>query len=306
MQVSIILCTYNRCQLLRHALDSLAASDVSDLIQWEVLVIDNNSNDATREVTQEFCDRYQGHFRYIFESRQGKSFALNAGVRAADGDILAFVDDDATVEPSWLKNLTAALLDGDWCGVGGRILLEWPSTLPPWVSTEGPRSRHCFPGFDQGNQSKALVGPPFGANMAFRRYVFEKYGEFRTDLGPSAIPGIPRPGEDTEFARRLISAGERLRYEPTAVVHHPVPEDRINKNYFLSWWYDNGRTNAREYPIELFRESTGIAAWTFRWMRAFKPQERFYCKLVLWEKAGKLSEHYRLWSRSLGKKNKLR
>src|SRR5579863_9995619 len=109
MTVTIILCTYNRCQRLARALDSVASSTVSDSVKWEVLVVDNNSTDQTREVAEEFSRSHPGHFRYCFEPKQGKSHALNAGIREARGDILAFLDDDVTVGPTWLQDLTAPL-----------------------------------------------------------------------------------------------------------------------------------------------------------------------------------------------------
>src|SRR5690349_7477494 len=95
---------------------------LSESVEWEVLVVDNNSSDQTREVVDEFCRRYPGRFRYLFESRPGKSCALNAGVREARGAVVAFMDDDVTVEPTWLQELTAALHNGQWAGAGGRIL----------------------------------------------------------------------------------------------------------------------------------------------------------------------------------------
>ena len=105
MKITVILCTYNRCQSLVRALDSLAASILSETIEWEVLVVDNNSSDQTKAIVEDFCRQYPGRFRYLFEPQQGKSYALNAGIREARGDILAFVDDDVTVEPMWLQNL---------------------------------------------------------------------------------------------------------------------------------------------------------------------------------------------------------
>jgi len=290
MKITVILCTCNRSQYLAKALDNLASSSLPDSVGWEVLLVDNNSNDRTREVAEGFCCRYPNRFRYLFEPHPGKSHALNAGIREARGDVLVFTDDDATVETAWLRNLTGALHNDEWAGAGGRILLHWPSSIPPWLSIEGPYSRHCFPAFDQGNEAKELIGPPFGANMAIRKVMFEKYGVFRTDLGPSPTREIPRPGEDTEFGRRLIWAGERLRYEPSAVVHHPVAEDLINKRQFLEWWFDNGRANAREFQIRPWREFFSLAAWTLRWMAAFEPRVRFYRKLVVWEKVGRLVE----------------
>src|SRR5579872_5616053 len=197
MKITVILCTYNRCQNLPTALESVAASVLPRSVDWEVLVVDNNSKDETREVVEEFCRRYPDRFRYLFEPQQGLSRARNAGVREARGDVLAFVDDDVMVEPAWLQNLTASLSDDRWAGAGGRIVLQWPSPIPKWLTTDGPYARHGFPGFDQGPIAKELDGPPFGTNMAFRRTMFEKYGYFRTDLGRCANGMMS--SEDTEF-----------------------------------------------------------------------------------------------------------
>jgi glycosyltransferase involved in cell wall biosynthesis len=300
MNITVILCTCNRAGSLSKALESMASSELPNSIEWEVLVVDNNSSDGTREVAEGFCRRYPGHFRYLFEPQQGKSYALNAGIREARGEVLAFLDDDVTVEPTWLGNLTAALYDDKWAGAGGRIILQWPSSLPPWLSIEGPHARFPFPAFNQGHEAKQLMGPPFGTNMAFRKEMFEKYGVFRTDLGPSPNHEIPRPSEDTEFGRRLVAGGERLRYEPSAIVYHPVTEERINKEYFLKWSFDLGRANIRTLgidpgtkwfvggiPLYLIR---GLAAWTARWMVAFEPSRRFSRKVTAWEKAGEIVE----------------
>jgi glycosyltransferase involved in cell wall biosynthesis len=319
MNVTVILCTYNRCRELANALNSVAASTLPAGVEWEVLVVDNNSDQA-REVVENFRIRYPGRFRYLLEPRPGKSHALNAGIRASESEVLAFLDDDVTVEPTWLQNLTASLHGEEWAGAGGRIVLEWPSSLPGWLSVEGPFARHVFPGFDQGPEAKELAEPPFGTNMAFRKEVFEKYGGFRTDMGPSpgnqihSVWGMgptvkaivldfvlkrglasllppPRPNEDTEFGRRLIAAGERLRYEPSAVVYHSVPQNRIQKKYFLAWWFDKGRADTREFKIRPVRLLFSLTAWTLRWMVAVEPRVRFFRKMVVWDKAGAAVEY---------------
>jgi glycosyltransferase involved in cell wall biosynthesis len=287
-KLSVILCTYNRCNSLAKALDSIANSSLPETTAWEVLVVDNNSVDRTREVIEDFCQRHPGRFRYVFEARQGKSHALNTGIKEGQGHILAFMDDDVTVEPSWLANLTSPLLNGEWAGAGGRIVLQWPDSVPNWFATDGPLERHAFPGFDQGDEPKELVGPPFGTNMAYRREVFERHGGFRTDLGPN--PKNEIRGEDTEFGRRVIAAGERLRYEPSAIVHHPVPENRIDKQFLLKWRYAFGRGDARESPVQPGRIFGRLVAYTLRWMVTFEPRLRFHYKIIVWENAGKLTE----------------
>src|ERR1700693_4778740 len=111
MKISVILCTYNRSQSLAKALESVAASQMPTSLEWQVLIVDNNSQDQTREVAEAFCGRDPSHFHYLFEPQQGKSYALNRGICEAEGDVLAFMDDDVTVEPNWLCELTKPLLD---------------------------------------------------------------------------------------------------------------------------------------------------------------------------------------------------
>jgi len=303
MNVTVILCTYNRCQSLAKALASAVTLRVPETVEWEVLVVDNNSRDQTCEVVRGFCDRYPGRFRYLFEPQPGKSYALNSGIREARGTVLAFMDDDVTVEPSWLANLTAPLHSEEWAGAGGRILPEMKLSPPRWLSLKGPRGRYILAPlalFDVGEEAGQLAEPPFGTNMAFRKEMFEKHGGFRTDLGPR--PGSEIRNEDTEFGARLLAAGERIRYEPSAVVYHSVPEDRVQKKYYLHWWFDKGRADIRQFgiprdarcvlgvPLYLFRR---VVVWTLRWMVNLNQARRFHSKLAVWAKAGEIVECYR-------------
>ena len=176
----MILCTYNRRQSLAKTLESLTASALPGWIGWEVLVVDNNSSDQTRETAEDFCRRYPGRFRYLFEPQQGKSYALNTGIREARGEVLAFTDDDVTIEPTWLQNLTACLNDGQWAGAGGRTLLAQSFSPPRWLNLKDPHNLVILAAFfDGGPQPRELREAPFGANMAFRKEMFEKYGLFR-------------------------------------------------------------------------------------------------------------------------------
>ena len=302
MKITVILCTYNRSQNLEKALSSVSASKVPGSVIWEVLVVDNNSSDRTREVIEDFCCRYPGRFRYIFEPKQGKSHALNIGIREARGDILAFMDDDVIVEPSWLQNLTAPLHNGRWAGSGGRILPHWTCSAPNWLPSTGWYVAGPLALFDQGDEFGQLTEAPFGTNMAFQRDMFNKYGGFRTDLGP--CPGSEIRNEDTEFGRRLLTAEEKLCYEPSAVVYHLVPENRVQKKYYLTWWFDKARSDIREMgvlpdkwlidgvPLYLLRR---LARWTLRWLVALDPRLRFECKLKVWLNAGLIVECHHLW-----------
>jgi glycosyltransferase involved in cell wall biosynthesis len=308
MTITVILCTYNRSGVLAKALDSLACSRVAEATEWEVLVVDNNSRDQTRAVVKEFCRREPGHFRYLFEPEPGKSYALNRGIREARGEILAFLDDDITVEPDWLQNLASAFNHAEWSGVGGRTVPDRNFSPPGWLPFREP---YFFGGilcalFDFGDQPGELHQAPYGANMAFRKTMFEKYGGFRTDLGPSPNREIPRPNEDTEFGRRLMAAGERLWYEPTAIVYHPILEERLNKEYFLSWWFDFGRALIRErgprpsfygiprYYLSIPRMlSTHLPIRVLQWLCTWNPSDRFFKKCWVRMTLGQIVEIYR-------------
>ncbi len=298
MEITVIVCTYNRAQSLAKALSSVAESILPAPAQWEVLVIDNNSSDQTPEVAKEFCRRYPGTFRYIFEPQQGKSYALNTGIREARGSVVAFMDDDVTVEPTWLRNLTTPLLHREWAGSGGRILPEHGFVPPRWLPLNHRNVLAPLAVFDLGPDAGELAEAPFGTNMAFQKRLFETYGEFRTDLGPQ--PGSEIRNEDTEFGNRLLAAGERLRYEPSAVVYHSVPERRIRKKYFLTWFFDKARADVREgvvpqdtkwivagIPLYLWRR---LAVWGLRWMVAIGSARRFSCQLKTWSVAGAIVE----------------
>jgi len=310
MKVTVILCTHNRCQILAKTLESLAGSSLPEAVEWEILVVDNHSKDETKDVVEQFCQRYPGRFRYLHEPRAGKSNALNAGIREAQGDVLAFTDDDVTVEPTWLSNLTASLREGEWAGAGGRTLPERTFSPPKWLSQEGRHALAPLAIFDRGLAPGELSEAPFGNNMAYRKTVFRKYGGFRSDLGPCPGGG-PQKSEDSEFGIRLLAAGERLRYEPSAVLYHVTPESRVKKEYFLAWWFDKARADIRAFglpsdtkwfvagtPLYLFPR---LARWTMQWMCSLRPARRFSCKVNVWANLGQIKECYLLWSETNGK-----
>jgi glucosyl-dolichyl phosphate glucuronosyltransferase len=302
MKITVVICTYQRSESLAKALSSLSVQVLPNSVEWEVLVVDNNSSDTTREVAQLFCHQHPARFRYTFEPKQGKSHALNRAVREARGEIVAFTDDDVIVEPTWLQNLTASLQGGEWTGVGGRTLPEQGFVPPRWLALENRYALAPLAIFDKGLTRCELKEPPFGNNMAYRKWVIEKYGGFRADLGPRAGSSMPQKSEDSEFGNRLLAAGERFCYEPNAIVYHCVPRERIEKEYFLEWWFDKARSDIQAFgipdprwcvagiPLRLFRR---LAVWILRWMTAIESSRRFDSKLKVWTLIGQIQECYR-------------
>jgi glucosyl-dolichyl phosphate glucuronosyltransferase len=300
MNVSVVICTCNRSANLRAALRSLAASAVPEGISWEAVVIDNNSSDDTRSVVESFGREYPGRFRYVFEPAQGKSHALNRAIQEAAGEIIAFTDDDVVVDPGWLSNLAAPLRDGRYAGAGGRTFPPEGFTAPRWLPVHEPHALAPLALFDRGPFAGELSDAPYGNNMAWRKDVFRVYEGFRTDLGPRHGSDEPQKGEDSEFGQRLIDAGERVWYEPSATLRHAVPPQRLNQRYFLAWSWDKARSdfhaapNARlagakiaGVPPVLFRR---LLRWTVQWMVTPDPAKRFACKMHMWTVAGTMHE----------------
>jgi glycosyltransferase involved in cell wall biosynthesis len=278
--------------------ESVAVQTLPQSVDWEILVVDNNSSDQTRQVVEDLRQRHPDRIRYLLEPRQGVSHARNAGIQEARGDILAFIDDDETAGSGWLQNLTSSLHNGDWAGAGGRVVPQWRCSRPRWLSSQNSFLSGPLAAFDVGPEGE-LIEPPFGANMAFRKDIFERYGGFRTDLG--RVGKSLLSSEDTEFGRRLIAAGERLRWEPSAITYHPVEEDRVRKEYFQEWWFNKGRSDIRELgiqpkckrflgiPLRLLRDTAVEVA---RWTVSFEASQRFICWLKVWAYAGEAYEAY--------------
>jgi GT2 family glycosyltransferase len=136
--------------------------------------------------------------------------------------------------------------------------------------------------------------------MAFRREVFQRYGVFRVDIGRR--PGTVLGSEDSEFGERLLAAGEKLRYEPAAVLYHAVPDQRVTRKYFRAWWHDKTRSDVRAFGIRRSRwQIAGVPLYLFRrllrWigqlMISVRPVDRFRCQIQLATVIGSIREcHY--------------
>ena len=134
---SVNICTYNRCRMLREALESVLSQRVHDGGRYEVIVVDNNSTDETRQVVESFIARGHANLRYVFEGRQGLSYARNAAVSAARSPILAFTDDDVRVKPDWVATIKRTLDDHPEVDcVGGKVLPRWTFAPPSWLTRE--------------------------------------------------------------------------------------------------------------------------------------------------------------------------
>ena len=225
--VSVIVCTRDRADVLGRALESLIQQQLPSEVQYEVIVVDNASTDTTAAVVARLQQReHRPRVEYVIESKLGLSYARNAGIKAASGEILAFLDDDAVAEPTWLKELLDIYRQfPDAWGVGGKSIAKADEPLPAWFKGKMLR---FLGGHDGGAQIRKLTGRTSlqGANMSFRRAAFELVGNFSVGLGRTGNKQFSH--EDVEFCFRLRRAGKELYYTPKALVRHHFPQQRLS------------------------------------------------------------------------------
>ena len=232
MRLDVILPTYNRRQLLKVTLDSLLAAEVPRHLTVSVTVVDNNSSDPTRETVAAYQPNFGGRLHYVFEKKQGRSHALNAGITSTSGDLVGMIDDDEQVDQSWFRRVYEMFSSGDVDFIGGPCKPHWVSSPPAWLP---PSQVGVIGVVDAGSlhvygTSEALL---MGGNAVVSRAVLEKVGLYSTDLGRKGKR--PLADEDSEMFRRLLAAGAKGIYVPDLIIYHYIHPDRLTKRYFRSW-----------------------------------------------------------------------
>jgi glycosyltransferase involved in cell wall biosynthesis len=287
MHVSIIICTYNRCASLERALESLLQLRVRADLQWEALVVDNNSTDRTKELIQRFAQKDGSPVVYLFEETRGSSEARNAGIRRAKGEIICFLDDDVIVHPDWLTEICNGYSRLDVACLGGRALLPPHFRVPRWWCHEydGPIGE-C----DLGDEVIRNDNGPLniiGANISFRRFVFEKYGLLRPELSRRGSNLVM--GEETDLVRRLRADGQYAAYYPSAIVCHVPSANRVTLSYLSRWYYRRG-----EWECYASRDKTldpglvvwfGAPRWLYRTTIAVAFRAFLNCLKLQWREA---------------------
>lgn len=244
LSATVLICTYNRAALLRETLQSLRTITADR--PWDVIVVDNNSDDDTRSVVEADAADFPVPLFYLFETQQGKSFALNAGLRHARADVIVFTDDDVLVAPEWLDAACAPMeADSRQSYTGGPVRPLWETAPPDWLDPHRGDLWGTLAILDYGSVPfvfEARQRVPIGANMAVRRSLIEQIGGFHPDLGRRGKSLLGQ--EQAEFFARARAAGASGGYAPAMEVHHHVPAWRLTKNYFRRWWYWKGVSRA--------------------------------------------------------------
>ncbi|WP_233531836.1 glycosyltransferase [Paenibacillus alkalitolerans] len=239
MIATVAICTHNRSADLREALLSLLHQSFKG--PFEVIVVDNCSTDDTKQVVQEFKSMVQIPVRYVFEERLGLSVARNRAIREAGGEYVLFLDDDAKASVDWIDGIVSLFEQDPLIGcVGGKIEPAWEGSAPPWLS---PENRTLYTILDYSEEIEEMRKPaiPFGANVAFRKSVFDSMDTFREDLG--RVGSNLLSSEEAELIERIRSR-YKVYYTPHASVLHKIPRSRISRKWLLRRIYWQGVSSA--------------------------------------------------------------
>ena len=297
MQLDIVIPTYNRSDLLKKALRSLLDARVPPGLDVQITVVDNNSSDDTRETVLAEQARATLPIHYVFEKRQGRSPALNAGIAATSGTHVGFIDDDELIDQRWYEYIYSVFTEHEVDFIGGPCVPLFESAVPEWL----PREYNSVLGAADGGTKRIpfdqnYPGILMGGNAIFTRETLEKVGPYSTSLGRSGKKLLSC--EDEDMYQRLLASGARGMYVPELIVHAFVPTERLTKRYHRAWCFwqsvssavlDRIRPQPTPYVLGVPRYFYGRALrGMFRVVSIWKrePAERFSKELALWELAG--------------------
>lgn len=230
MTLSIIICSYNRASYISDALTSLYGQS-SGLDDFEVIIVDNNSIDNTKEVYAQWRQtNTNGQFSFISETKQGASFARNTGAAIAKGEWVCFMDDDAVATTDYVKNIIKHIQDQPFIvGFGGRIIPKYIPAEPKWMSYY---VSSLVGNFDYAPTACAFENGkyPLESNMIVKKSVYDQIGGFNVNL-PGVVGTLRIGGEGKELFYKIIALGHTIYYDPSICVHHVVEVKKLTSEY---------------------------------------------------------------------------
>jgi glycosyltransferase involved in cell wall biosynthesis len=234
-KISAVVCTRDRADSLRSTLAAFERQTLPER-HFELIVVDNGSSDGTAELYESFGRRNR-NFRYLHEDRMGLSIARNLGLREAKAEFVAYTDDDAEPEPTWLERLVAAfdVLPEDTGIAGGEVIPVWETPRPEWLGDA--LLRPLSAGLKWSPKARFLRGDEWlvEVNSAYRKSALLQVGGFPEHLGRHGDTLLSGDGAVNVLIRR---AGYLLYYDPNIVVRHNISANRATKNWFRrrSFW----------------------------------------------------------------------
>jgi glucosyl-dolichyl phosphate glucuronosyltransferase len=235
----MIVCTYNRADLLPQCLSSLCEQTL-DPSQYEVLVIDNCSTDRTQEIAEDFARRYP-HLHYHVERKQGLGYARNRGLELAQGRYAAYIDDDARACPEYLETaarLFESLHPPPHC-LGGPEQPWYTTARPAWFKDDYG-SRRMWASAKYLSKYNSFSG----SNQIWEIATLRKLGGFNVNLGVTGT--MMGMGEETAVFYKAwdILENPQFYYSPSLIVYHWVPESKMSVTYQLKRHFTEAQCTA--------------------------------------------------------------
>jgi glycosyltransferase involved in cell wall biosynthesis len=231
LQISAIVCTYQRYNWLPETLESLISQTLPN-DKFEVIVVDNSPDG---DFSAAFSENYANatNLRWFHEETVGLSHARNVGVQTARGPIVAFIDDDAIAEADWLANIVATFsrFGKRAVALGGQVKPLWQISRPTWLHDDllGYASVVNWGGDARIAREDEWVA---GTNVAFRRAELLAGGGFSPALGRKGSGHSLISNEEAEVIERLRARDGYLLYDPGVVVNHLIDAERLTQQWF--------------------------------------------------------------------------
>jgi glycosyltransferase involved in cell wall biosynthesis len=233
---TVAIPTYNGETRLPKVLDKLLLQIGLDNIQWEIIIVDNNSTDGTARLVQEYQDRWSHSItiRYFLECRQGTAFAREKAIKEAKGKYVGFLDDDNLPSPIWVMEAYKFGEEHPQAGayasqIHGLFEIEPPENIKPILFYLAITERGTQPLLYEPSKK----GFPPGAGLVVRRHVWESFVPKRLFLvgrvGKSMLSG-----EDSEALLHIHKGGWEIWYNPGMEIEHIIPSWRLSENYLIS------------------------------------------------------------------------
>jgi succinoglycan biosynthesis protein ExoM len=219
--ISVCICTFKRAELLRQLLERLISQRTDGLFTYSVVVADNDFQRSAEQVVAAFSSTTQLPVTYCVEPQQNIALARNKALQHAEGDFIAFIDDDEFPADDWLCNLFKACIAYGVDGVLGPVKPHFESSPPQWVEKGKFFERPNYSSGYELTWTQARSG-----NVLFRKDILTGFNSpFRSEFDTA--------GEDMDFFRRMMEKGHRFVWCNEAVVYEEVPSSRCNRSYLL-------------------------------------------------------------------------
>ncbi|QAU12263.1 glycosyltransferase family 2 protein [Halorubrum sp. BOL3-1] len=251
MKISVVLCTYSmdRYEEFQEAAESILNQTYGDI---ELVVVVDGTEEVYERVETDYGTNPNTTI-HCNDQNRGLSYSRNTGAELADGDVVAFMDDDAVATPDWAEQIIDAYERYDALAVGGRMVPDWLSAKPEYL----PEEFYFLIGvtYKGFRETEGYVRNTFSSNLSFDREVFLKLGGFRTEMGKRGENDLQ--GGETELCARLErETGERVVYVPSATVEHKIYDYRTDRQWLLERAFWQGYSKRRMAEIDSEATST--------------------------------------------------